>query len=751
MAAYTQDTRLIGVTTPLGKDVLLLRGFSGRESISQLSAFDLDLLSKDPEIKFEDIIGKRVTLRVTLSQDKERYFNGFISRFLQTGAQTGMANYRATMVPWLWFLTKTTDCRIFQNKTIPDIVQGIFKEYGFTDVKAKLQGTYEPRDYCVQYRETDYNFVARLMEQYGIFYFFEHEKEKHTLVLTDNPDAHQPCPEQPKAKWNPQGSKSLTDDVVSTLEVEKIFRPGKYSLTDYNFETPSTSLLSEIDTTITVGGNTKYEVYDYPGEYEKKAQGKTLVKLRMEEQEVKHLSVTGTSSCRAFATGYRFDFEDYSRADLNQAYVLTSLSHSATVGDTYTTGKSSDGSSAYTNAFVCIPHKVPFRPPQITPKPIVQGPQTAVIVGPSGEEIYVDKYGRVKAQFHWDREGKFDENSSCWMRVSQVHAGKGFGGIDTPRIGEEVIISFLEGDPDRPLIVGRVYNGQNMPPNGLPGGGMISGLKSNSTPGGGGNNCIMMDDTKGNELYSMNAQFNCTEHVGNDRTTTIDHDESLSVGNNRTKKVGVDQSEDIGSHKKIHVGATHTETIDGDKSMTIGGNHSETISGNETITVNTASAHTIALARALTIGAAYQVSVGAAMNETIGGLKAEEIGGAKMVNVGGISMENVGANKSTNAGGNISEKAGGNISEAAGGKVSSTAGGTMTLIATGDFVAKTSAKGAVDAASELVLKCGGASIILKSGGEVVIKGTEITIDGSKIGVQGSGPITIKGSKVNINP
>jgi type VI secretion system secreted protein VgrG len=740
MATYTQDTRLIGIETPLGKDVLLLRGFSGQESVSQLSGFELDLLSKDPEIKFEEIIGKRVTVRVTLSQDKNRYFNGFISRFVQTGAQTGMPNYRATMVPWLWFLTKTTDCRIFQNKTIPDIIQQICKEYGFTDIKTKLQATYEPRDYCVQYRETDYNFVARLMEQYGIFYFFEHEKEKHTLVLADNPDAHQPCPEQSKAKWNPQGSKSMTEDVVTTLEVEKIFRPGKYALTDFNFETPSTSLLSEIETTIAVGGNSKYEVYDYPGEYDNKGQGKTLVKVRMEAQEVKHLYVTGTSSCRAFATGGRFDFEDYSRSDLNQAYVLTTVSHNATVGDTYTTGKTGDGTESYRNVFTCIPHTVPFRPPQITPKPIIQGPQTAVIVGPSGEEIYVDKYGRVKAQFHWDREGKFDENSSCWMRVSQVHAGKGFGAIDTPRIGEEVIISFLEGDPDRPLIVGRVYNAKNMPPNGLPAGGMISGLKSNSTPGGGGNNSIMMNDTKGNELYSMNAQFNCTENVGNNRTTTIKVNDSLTVNNNQTIGIAVDRKETVGGTETITVTGHRTETVNGGETVTVTGGRSHTVNGVETTTVSLAEVHSV--------GAGRMHNVGAAEAITVGGVQMVNVGAAQMVNVGGLQSLNVGASKSTKAGSNISEKAGGNISETAGGKIDSTAGGSMTLTASGDFLAKTSAKGAVDAASELVLKCGGASITLKSGGEITIKGTEITIKGSgKVGVKAGGDIVLKGSNI----
>jgi type VI secretion system secreted protein VgrG len=740
MATYTQDTRLIGIETPLGKDVLLLRGFSGQESLSQLSAFELDLLSKDPEIKFEDIIGKRMTLRVTLSEDKNRYFNGFISRFVQTGAQTGMPNYRATMVPWLWFLTKTTDCRIFQNKTIPDIIQQICKEYGFTDIKTKLQATYEPRDYCVQYRETDYNFVARLMEQYGIFYFFEHEKEKHTLVLADNSDAHQPCPEQPKAKWNPQGSNSLTEDVVNTLEVEKIFRPGKYALTDYNFETPSASLLSEIDTTIAVGGNAKYEVYDYPGEYEKKAQGKTLVKVRMEEQEVKHLWVTGTSSCRAFCTGYRFDFEDYSRADLNQAYVLTTISHSATVGDTYTTGKTGEGTEAYRNAFTCMPHTVPFRPPQITPKPIIQGPQTAVIVGPSDEEIYSDKYGRVKAQFHWDREGKKDENSSCWIRSSQNWAGKQWGAMFVPRIGQEVIVEFLEGDPDRPIITGRVYNAEQMPPYALPANQTQSGIKSNSSKGGGGSNEWRFEDKKDSEEIYLHGQKDWTIAIENDKNQTVGHDETLSVGNNRAKKVGVDQSEDVGSNKTIHVGANHTETIDANKTLTVGGNHSESIGGNETITVNTASAHTIALARALTIGTAYQVTVGAGMNETIGAAKAEEIGAAKSVNVGGNSSENVGANKSVDAASNISENAGKDISMSAGKNVSTKAGGNMSETAGKDVTIKAGKKMLLDAGDEITIQTGSARIQMKKNGDIVI-------EGKKISVTASGDIVMKGKKI----
>jgi type VI secretion system secreted protein VgrG len=745
---HTQENRLIGIETPLGKDILLLRGFSGQEGISRLSNFDLDLLSHDPDIKFEDIIGKRVTLRVTLGSEKKRYFNGFISRFSQTGSDRGLANYRATMVPWTWFLTRTSDCRIFQKKTIPDIIQQIFKDLGFTDYKLQLQGSFEPRDYCVQYRETDFNFVSRLMEQYGLLYFFEHEKDKHTLVIADDPSVHQPCPEQKDAKWDPQGSGALAEDVITSFQWEQILRPGKYAVTDYNFETPSTSLDAEMKTTIEVGGNSKLEIYDFPGEYANKKQGDAIAKIRMEEEEAQYFVASGTSSCRAFTTGYRFDLKDYVRKDMNQAYVLTSLHHVATVGGTYTTTTTGKDESAYTNSFTCIPHKVPFRPPQVTPKPVIQGVQTAVVVGKAGEEIWTDNYGRVKVQFHWDREGKYDENSSCWTRVSQNWAGKQWGAMFLPRIGQEVIVEFVEGDPDRPIITGRVYNAEQMPPYPLPGEQTKSTIKSNSSKGGGGSNELRFEDKKGGEEIYLHGQKDWTIAIENDKNQTVGHDEMLSVGNNRTKTVGVDQSETIGSNKTIKVGSNHTEAIGANKTMTVGGNHTETISGAEAVTVGMAAAHTVALAKALTIGGAYQVTVGAAMNESIGAAKAEEIGAVKSVNVGGNSSENVGANKSVDAASNISEKAGKNISLKAGQDISGNAGKNISVEA-GENVAGKAGKDvafqagkkmALIAEDEITLKTGSASIVMKKNGDIQIKGNKITI-------KGDGDITIKGSKI----
>jgi len=697
--------------------------------------FELDLLSSDPEVKFDQIIGQPVTIRVRLTGDKERFFHGVISRFMQTGSDTGLANYRATMVPKLWLLTRTADCRIFQNEKIPDIVQAVIKENGITDIETVLNGTYAPRDYCVQYRETDFNFVSRLMEQYGLFYFFKHEEKKHILVLTDDLSAHKPCPEQEEVSWNPHGGESFDEDVITSLQWEETFRFGKYAVTDYNFETPSTKLMAEVKTKIAVGGNEKFEIYDYPGEYGKKAEGDGIAKIRMEEEEAQYKVITGSGGVRVFTSGFTFTLQDYVRKDMNGKYLLTQVQHVASVGNTYDTGVGGGGQDEYSNSFTCIPAKIPFRATQVTPKPMVQGPQTAVVVGKSGEEIWTDKYGRVKVQFHWDRYGKKNEESSCWVRVSQNWAGKNWGAMFIPRMGQEVIVEFLEGDPDQPIITGRVYNAEQTVPYELPANGTQSGIKSNSSKGGGGSNEWRFEDKKGSEEVYLHGQKDWNILIENDKGQTIGHDETLEVKNNRTKKVGVDQSEDIGSNKTIHVGANHTETIDANKSLTVGGNHTETISGAEAITVAMASAHTIALARALSIGGAYQVTVGAAMNETIGGAKIEGIGAVKSVNVGGNSNENVGANKSVDVAGNISENAGKDVSISAGKNISEKAGEDITISA--------GKKMLLTAEDEIAIKTGDASIVMKKNGDIMLKGKKLTI-------KGDGDIIIKGQKVSQN-
>ena len=536
MSNYTQEGGLFKIDTPLGKDVLLLRGFKGTEGISRLFRFELDLLSEESSISFPDMVGKNVTISLKQPDGSYRYLNGIISRFAQSATEEQFTSYGAEMVPWLWFLTRSADCRIFQNKSIPDIITQVFNDLGLNDYTNSLQGSYDPREYCVQYRESDFHFVSRLMEEYGIFYFFKHENGKHTLVLADDSTAHSACPGQSSVRYVTV-SGGPQKDVITGWQIEQELRTGKYSLEDYNFQTPSADLTASEPTVYDVGGNSKFEIYDYPGEYLTKGAGQSLAKVRMQEEEAEHLVAHGTSHCRMFVSGYKFSLEEHPRKDMNTDYVLTEIQHTA-MTNAYPSSGSPEGES-YSNTFTCIPFSVPFRPLRVTPRPTVKGLQPAVVVGPSGEEIYTDKYGRVRVQFFWDRLGKKNENSTCWVRVSQVWAGKNWGAMFLPRIGQEVLVDFLESDPDQPVITGRVYNAEQMPPGTLPGNQNISGLRSRSTKGGAEHdaNVLTFDDTKGSEVFYMRAQKDMAVRVENNDDLKVFNDQTIAIHNNRTEVV----------------------------------------------------------------------------------------------------------------------------------------------------------------------------------------------------------------------
>jgi type VI secretion system secreted protein VgrG len=534
MSTYTQAGRLLSATTPLGKDVLLLTAFSGEEELSRLFRYDLEFLSENDSIKAKDIVGKPVGWSVHQAASagtEPRRFHGVISRFAAGPLKVrGLRAYRAEVVPWLWFLTRTADCRIFQNKTAPDIVKAVFDALGFADYQFNLQKSYETREYCVQYRETAFQFVSRLLEQEGAFYSFKHEEAKHTLVVADQKGAYAAVPDSPI----PYALGSLAVQHVSAWERRFAFRTGKWANTDYNFETPATSLLAATNTTIALPDAPKYEVFDYPGLYLNKGVGDGVVAVRMEEEEAGYDTAAGASRCPSFTPGGKFTLEHHDVDAENQDYVLTSVRHQA--ADTSYAG---EGVSHYGNTFTCIPASVLFRPERQTPRPTVRGPQTAVVVGPSGEEIYVDKYGRVKVQFFWDRQGKKDENSSCWIRVSQNWAGKNWGLVFHPRIGQEVVVDFLEGDPDRPLITGRVYNAVQTTPYDLPDNKTQGGVKSRSSKGGGAANFneLRFEDKKGSEDVYFHAEKDFHRVVENDDDLKVGHDQTIEVKNDRTEKV----------------------------------------------------------------------------------------------------------------------------------------------------------------------------------------------------------------------
>lgn len=568
---YTQQEHLLSITSSLGPDVLILTEFSGDEGLSNLFSYRLTLLSKRDDIKPTDLVGQHVAFVVTSENYEPRYFNGYVSSLTAGSVSVrGFREYYAEVVPWLWFLTRTSNCRIFQEKTTKEIISKVFDDRGFTDYKFSLNGADITWEYCVQYRETDFNFVSRLMEQLGFFYFFSQESDKHIMVISDNVGAYQDVIEK-NVEFN---SGSLPIDHIFEWVHKYSFRSGKLGHSDYDFKDPSNKLRSNTNTLIDLPTSKNYEFYDYPGEYTTKAEGDSLIRVRMEEEEVPHEVVQGESSCRSFTPGGKFKltkhlFDSESKGKSKGTYVFTQVKHIA-ISNTYITG---DGEGeVYSNTFTCIPSTVIFRPPRITPKPNIAGVQTAVVTGPSGEEIYTDKYGRVKVQFHWDREGKGDDVTSCWIRVAQYLAGKNWGAMFLPRIGQEVVVEFLEGDPDRPLIVGSVYNKENMPAYTLPNEKTKSGIKTLSSKGGGGFNEIRFEDDKGSEQIFIHAEKNQDNRVKEDSIEWVGKDRHLIVIENQFEKVDKD--------KHLTVIGDQNEKVDGTVSLDGGADLQQKISAN---------------------------------------------------------------------------------------------------------------------------------------------------------------------------
>ncbi len=688
----TQDNRLISVTTPLGKDVLLLNHFSGTDALSSLFKFDLEMLA-EPEaaakVDPKKLLGRSTTISVKLADGTERYFNGIISRFSEHGSDQRFVSYRAEVVPWFWLLTLASDCRIFQDKTVPEIIEEVFADLGLTDFRLALTATYTKLDYCVQYRETHFNFVSRLMEKEGIFYYFEHEDGKHTMVIVDANSGCVPCPNQPDVRYGPEGGAGEREDLISDWVTEEELRPGKFTMRDFHFQMPSKPLEVSEESTIKVGGNDKLEVFDYPGEYAQRfnqpekrldkveAEGRKMARIHMQEEESTYREVSGRSGCRDFTSGYRFKLTHHPTSELNAEYLLTSVQHAVAQSPDYYSG-AGESAGTYQNSFRCVAQKIPFRAARVTPKPLVQGVQAAEVVGKKGEEIWTDKFGRVKVQFPWDRQGKRDESSSCWVRVSHPWAGGNWGAVAIPRIGQEVIVDFVEGDPDQPIITGRVYNADKMPPYALPANQTQTGMKSRSSKKGGPANFneIRFEDKKGSEEVYIHAEKDENIIVENCKTESVGADETISIGNNRTETVGKNET------------------------MSVADNRTRSVGKNETVSVALARTHSVGVNEAISVGAAQEITVGAA--------RAVTVGISQTVNIGKALSEDIGT----------------------------------------DHTEKVGKKLTIDAGDQVSVTTGKASITMKKDGTITIKGKDITIQASgKITGKASGNIILKGKKI----
>ncbi|WP_434570843.1 type VI secretion system tip protein VgrG [Pseudomonas sp. Z3-8] len=557
---FNQASRLAKITSPLGPEVLLLKDMGGGEELGRLFNYELQLHSLDNAIDLNQVLGKPMCVSVQLDGGGERYFHGIVARFSQNIDQGQFASYQATLRPWLWLLTRTSDCRIFQNLTVPQIIKQVFRDLGFSDFEDALSRPYREWEYCVQYRETSFDFVSRLMEQEGIYYYFRHEQGRHVLVLADAYGAHAQAPGYASVPYYPKNEQQRERDHIHDWHLAQEVQPGSLELNDYDFQRPSARIdvRSAMPRPHAAGD---YPLYDYPGTYVQSEDGEHYARTRIEALQTLHEQVELAGNARGLGSGHLFSLTGFSRQDQNREYLIVGARYYVS----QESGESGVGapSAQFESSLTCIDAQQSFRPMAITHRPIVKGPQTALVVGPKGEEIWTDQFGRVKVHFYWDRHDQSNENSSCWIRVSQSWAGKNWGSMQIPRIGQEVIVSFLEGDPDRPIITGRVYNAEQTVPYDLPENATQSGMKSRSSKGGtpANFNEIRMEDKKGAEQLYIHAERNQdmvvevdeSHSVGHDRAKSIGHDETVTIGNNRLRIV---KQEDI-----LSVGQRKTDSI----------------------------------------------------------------------------------------------------------------------------------------------------------------------------------------------
>jgi type VI secretion system secreted protein VgrG len=749
------------IATPLqGDEALLFYTMTGADELSHISDYHVELLCKTNAIDFTKILGQNVTIKLELGDEETRYINGFVSRFGAGGRMHGRYHqFVATVSSWLWFATRRADCRIFQGKTVPDIVKKVLDHYGaIADFSFELSGSYRTWDYCVQYRETDFNFVSRLLEHEGIHYYFRHSDGKHKLVFTDTVDKLDPFPGYKTLTYvDPSGFVRPGIEYVRDWYVGRELRPAKYTHTDYDFERPTVSLLKDQPAADGLGipGT---EIYDYPGGYIKEGKdGAAYAQVRIQELGVQFETARAHTNAQGVVVGHTFELEGFPRAEENKKHVVVRTEHSLRFSD-YEGMPQDTEPTSYQCDFLARKCSLPFRPLRVTPKPLIQGPQTAVVVGPGGDEIYTDKYGRVKVQFHWDRQGKKDDKSSCWVRVSHPWAGQQWGMVAIPRIGQEVIVDFLEADPDQPIIIGRVYNGEQMPPYELEANKTQSGILSRSSMGGSPANAneLMFEDKKGSELIYLRAEKDYTNAVENDEVRWVGHDKWTEVDNDETNHIYHDRTETVDNNETITIHGARTETVDKDETITIHMNRTETVDQNETITVSGSRTHTVSknetktvtlqrthsvgINETINVGAAQQISVGAAQTITVGAAQTVKVNKDQTTTVGGNQKNDIKGKQQTKTGDVLSTEVGADETRKVTGNRTSTVNKDDTLTVAKNLV--------ISAGDSITIRTGKSSITMKKDGTIFIKGKDVTIEGSgAMNVKATKDIVMKGKNI----
>ncbi|QFZ82327.1 type VI secretion system tip protein VgrG [Variovorax paradoxus] len=628
-------TRIVRAHTSLGEDRLKFRSMHGSEGLSQLFEFEVDLLSPSASIDLKSVLGKPLALEILTATAQPRFLNGQVVRFSMIGREGDTPRYtvyRATVRPWLWYLTRSSDNKIFQNKSVVEILEEVFGDYGFAFEK-KLSNSYRQWEYCVQYNESDFAFVSRLMELEGIYYYFKHEKNQHTLVLADDIAAHEAMP-----GYETIDHFAADRDIGEDLEVIREWQPseevrsGRYTVDDFNFTTPKGDLVN-VRSQPRGHDNGDYEMYEWLGDYPQAGDGEHYARVRLEESQALAQRSVGRATVRGLAPGGTFTMRNAPRSDDNREYLVVAVDYALREGG-YASGAAP---GEYNFDFVVQPSAQAFRAQRHTPVPRTSGPQTATVVGPEGEEIWTDEYGRVKVQFHWDRVGQRNENSSRFVRVSHIWAGERFGGVFTPRIGQEVVVDFIGGRIDRPVIVGRVYNADQMPPFSLPGEATKSGIVTRSSKGGSSANAnaFVFEDKRGAEQVLLHAERNLDVEVEGDETHTTDK--------TRTTLIKGHESATYEAGEERHITAGAVETIDGGEERTVTGGATETVAGGEQRTIAGGATETITGGEMRTVTGGITETVNGGVTLTVNGTVVRLLSGTDIRIVGAGRIEIVNA------------------------------------------------------------------------------------------------------------
>jgi len=670
--------------------------FYASEELFSLYAITVTLVSDRP-LERAGFPGKTALVRVK-SRSSLRCFHGIVSHCEELPARRTSHLYTLTLVPELWHLTQTRNVRIFQSMSVPEILDNILKEGRIFPERYKMsfQARYPKREYCVQYRETNWDFIQRIMAEEGIYFYHEFGETAAVCVFTDTPAFLKAIPGSPVLVYSRKGQLVNFEDHITAFDATDRLTVEAVHLTDYHFKRPSHPPGARAEAE---EKKVPYAIYDYPGYLDDEASARRLAEVRLQRETWKKQIFRGEGVCRTLTPGHTFTLAGHSNPECNAEFMVSAMAHQGRQPQVLKELEESDQGTTYGNSFTCIPAKTPFRPEPL-PKPSVRGVQSAVVTGPPNEEIYVDEWGRIKIKFHWDLLGQ-EERTSCWVRVSQIWAGA-CETIFTPRIGQEVLVDFIDGDPDRPVVIGTLFNGKNIPPYTLPQNKTRSTIKTRTVKGEGYNE-LRFEDLKGSEEIYIHGQKDWNIEILNDKGQNIGHDERLEVKNDRSKTVGHDQKEEIGNDKSISVKKNHTEAVGENMNLTVGQNLDESTGENKTISV----------------GKNRDETVGENARTSIGKNSTRSIGENSTIDTGKDLTETIGRKHTLDVGDDSSVSVGNNLSVMV----------SQKIVLTSD--------------DQITIQCGSASIVMKSDGRIQIKGADISIDAS-------GKLVTKGEKISGN-